>query len=314
MIVAFAVSLAVCFLMLWLGPRIGAVDMPDGSPLKAHDRPAVPLGGVGIFLGLQIALAMNGFDPWFLIASSIVLILGLIDDRRGVSPKARLLVEAAAALVLVIGTAEGDVLVMVLGFCLIIISINAVNLFDGLDGLAGSVSMLTALGLAQLSTMRGLDGLPALGLSAAVAGFLVLNWHPARLFMGDAGAYVVGLTLAYLMIESAATSPAPLALSSGTLGILAIDLLVTLVRRRRQGVPLFLGDRSHLYDQMHDRGWTVVSVVAAAALFQVIWVLGLLALESWFSALTGVIVMTLVAIPLVLVLGTRSVPKAPGAA
>ena len=293
--------------MLWAGPRFGFVDMPDGSHLKAHEKPAVPLGGVGVFLALQLAFLLIAFDPWFLMASSMVLILGIVDDRRGLQPTVRLLVEAAAALVLVVGGDYGDLGVMVLGALLVVISINAVNLFDGLDGLAGSVALIAGLGLAQISSMRGVDGLPALALSAALAGFLVLNWYPARVFMGDAGAYVVGLSLAYLMIESAATSPIRLALSSALLGVLAIDLVVTLIRRRQQGAPLFLGDRSHLYDQLHDRGWAVPAVAVAASLFQALWVVGLIAVEAWLAPLAGVVVVALVTVPVVLILGTRSV-------
>jgi UDP-GlcNAc:undecaprenyl-phosphate/decaprenyl-phosphate GlcNAc-1-phosphate transferase len=102
LIVAGVVSLAWCFLAIWLGPAIGYVDRPDDPTLKAHDRPAVPLGGVGVFLGVNAAGFMRSdLELGLLVASTMVLVLGLIDDRVGVDPKVRLGVELLAAVVLV---------------------------------------------------------------------------------------------------------------------------------------------------------------------------------------------------------------------
>jgi UDP-GlcNAc:undecaprenyl-phosphate GlcNAc-1-phosphate transferase len=254
---------------IWLGPRIGYVDRPDDPSLKAHDRPAVPLGGVGVFLGVFLAsLAVGELDLGLLLASSVVLVLGLVDDRRGIEPGTRLVVEIAAALILILDLAGNPgLLFLLLGGALVVFAINSVNLFDGLDGLVGSVALVTAGGLAVVAQGRGADSLPALTLAAALAGFLVLNWHPARVFLGDAGAYFVGLYLAHLILE-VSDGPVELILTSGFLGVFAIDMLVTLLRRRINNRPLFIGDRSHIYDQLRDRGVSVPTIALLAAATQ----------------------------------------------
>ncbi|HSK06677.1 MAG TPA: MraY family glycosyltransferase [Acidimicrobiia bacterium] len=270
MIVAGAVCLAWCVLAVWLGPRIGYLDRPDDPALKAHLHPAVPLGGVGVFLGVHLAaLARDGLDVTLLAATAIVLVLGLVDDRRGLPPVVRLGVELAAAAVLVfVGGPDGGPVFIVLSIALVVLAINAVNLFDGLDGLAASVTLVTVLGIAWLGGGRGLDTEMPLEMVAALGGFLVLGWHPARVFLGDAGAYVIGLLLAHAIIESSGDSTIRLMISSGLLGVLAVDLMVTMLRRRRSGHPLFLGDRSHIYDQLRDRGLSVPGVALAMAAAQ----------------------------------------------
>jgi UDP-GlcNAc:undecaprenyl-phosphate GlcNAc-1-phosphate transferase len=270
LIVAAGVCLAWCALAIWLGPRIGYLDRPDDPTLKAHEHPAVPLGGVGVFLGVHLAaLARGGLDLTLLAATGIVLVLGLVDDRRGLPPVARLGVELVAALVLVLGGSGSDegVVTLFLGVALVVLAINAVNLFDGLDGLAGSVVLVTALGLAWLARGRGLATEVPLEIAGALVGFLVLGWHPAKVFLGDAGAYVLGVLIAHVIIESSADGTVQLMVTSGMLGVLAIDLVVTMLRRRRSGHPMFLGDRSHIYDQLRDRGLSVptVALVVAAA-------------------------------------------------
>lgn len=304
LIVAGAVSLAWCLLAIWLGPRIGYLDRPDDPTLKAHERPAVPLGGVGIFLGVHLAaLIRGGLDSTLLLATSIVLVLGLVDDRRGLPPVVRLGVELVAALVLVLGGSSfaTSVPLTILAVALVVLAINAVNLFDGLDGLAGSVALVTALGLAWLAGGRGLDTELSLGLAAALGGFLVFNWHPARVFLGDAGAYVLGVLIAHVIIESAPDGAAQLMVTAGMLGVLAIDVIVTMLRRRRSGHPLFLGDRSHIYDQLRDRRLSVpmiaVGMTAAQASIAVIVVGVDRSLTPWQSlTVLAAIVLVIVAL------------------
>jgi UDP-GlcNAc:undecaprenyl-phosphate GlcNAc-1-phosphate transferase len=138
------------------------VDRPDDPSLKAHDRPAVPLGGVGVFLGVHLAYLTRGeLDLGLLLASSVVLVLGLVDDRRGVDPATRLVVEVAAALILILDVAGNPgILFLLLGGALVVFAINSVNLFDGLDGLVGSVALVTAVGLAIVAEVRGADFVP----------------------------------------------------------------------------------------------------------------------------------------------------------
>ena len=280
LIVAGLVALGWCFVALWIGPRLGYVDHPGMDSLKVHERTAVPLGGVGVFLGFHFAAWIGErIDPALLAATTLVLVLGLIDDRRGLPPVLRLVVEIGAGVVVVAGTdvATASWVMAVLGVSLVVFAVNAVNLFDGLDGLAGSVGMVAAFGVAALASSRGEIPDDALALAAALAGFLVLAWHPARVFLGDSGAYVLGVILAGLILRSSG-GPAELLIASGLLGVFALDLLVTVIRRVRSRRPLFTGDRSHVYDQLKDRGVTIpvivgIAVAAQAALaVVVVWV------------------------------------------
>jgi UDP-GlcNAc:undecaprenyl-phosphate/decaprenyl-phosphate GlcNAc-1-phosphate transferase len=302
LIVAAAVSLVWCFIAIRLGPRIGYLDRPDDPVLKTHEHPAVPLGGVGIFLGVNVAaMTRGGLDVALFLATGIVLVLGLIDDRRGLPPGVRLLVELVAALVLVLGSSGSDdgPFVVVLGILLVVFAINAVNLFDGLDGLAGSAALVTALGLAWLAGGRGLDTEVPLETAAALGGFLVFGWHPAKVFLGDAGAYVVGVLLASMILEASAGGTVQLMVAAGMLGVFAIDLVVTLLRRRLAGHPLFIGDRSHVYDQLRDRAWSVpvvaLSMAAAQAAIALIVVGVDRTMAPWpsFLALAAILILTL---------------------
>jgi UDP-GlcNAc:undecaprenyl-phosphate GlcNAc-1-phosphate transferase len=309
------VSLTWCALAVWLGPKIGYVDRPDEPSLKAHERPAVPLGGVGLFLGVHLAaLATGELDIGLLLASSVVLVLGLVDDRRGVDPGTRLVVEIGAALILILDLpGNPGIIFYLLGGALVVFAINAVNLFDGLDGLVGSVALVTALGLAAVAQGRGGDVMTALTLAAALAGFLILNWHPARVFLGDAGAYFVGLYLADLIL-SISDGSVELILTSGFLGVLAIDLLVTLLRRKLNNRPLFTGDRSHIYDQLRDRGMSVPAVALLAAATQAVLLVMVIVAERLLGPTWSLV--TLVAILGVLLgalsrLGFLTVDEAP---
>lgn len=291
LIAAIVVAAAWCWFATWLGPRVGYVDRPDGSSLKIHETPAVPLGGVGVFAGFHLGSWIEGgFDWVFFGATAIVLVLGLIDDRRGLPPVIRLGFEVAAAVVLVVGLLGGSATPLEMIYCVVlaVFAINAVNLFDGLDGLAASVGAVAAVGLAVLSVSRGVDyTVPAL-LAASLVGFLVLGWNPARVFLGDAGAYVVGVLLAASIMTASPDAGSRLLVASGMLGVFAVDLMVTVLRRLRSRSPLFEGDRSHLYDQLMDRGLSVRQVVFVAVAAQAAVVALVLAADNWMAGTIAV--------------------------
>lgn len=274
LLVAAALSVSWCLAAIRIGPSMGFVDHPDDPELKAHDRPAVQLGGVGVFAGVHVALAITGIlDVGLLVATSLVLVLGLLDDRWDLSPLLRLAVEVAAGLTLVALAStpldSSSFADLVVGVVLVVVVINAVNLFDGLDGLVGGSGLVAALGLAALAGLRGADATFGLVLAGALGGFLAINWHPARVFLGDNGAYTVGVFLAYGVLTA---GPDGLGTGLGIallcLGVFGLDLVATVIRRRLAGRPLFAGDRSHVYDQLHDRGMPVPTVALASAVVQ----------------------------------------------
>jgi UDP-GlcNAc:undecaprenyl-phosphate GlcNAc-1-phosphate transferase len=288
-LIAGVVALVWCGFAIWLGPKLGFVDRPDDEGLKPHGRPVVPLGGIGVFAGVHIAMAVGGiFDWWLLAASGIVLLLGLVDDRRPLPPVFRLLVEVVAGAVL--GLRFFDGFGIVAAAVLVVVAANAVNLFDGLDGLAGSAAVVTGLGFMRLASQRFLD--PAFGwaMAGAALGFLVLNWRPAKVFLGDNGSYVIGVFIVYGMLypEPAMTFLGPNLL---LLGVFGLDLVVTVVRRWRTGRSLFVADRSHLYDRLHDRGIPVPAVAAIAAVVQAVFVVAAVEIDWWtFGTVSWVLV------------------------
>lgn len=289
-----AVAAIWCWAALWLGPRYGFVDHPDRSALTAHERPAVPLGGVGIYLAvLVVAVMQREIDLALLAASSIVLVLGLVDDRFGLSPLLRLAIELGAGVVLTFssGLAGAGFLDGAVTVALVVVAINAVNLFDGLDGLVGSTALVSVLGLLIVIEMRDLTTNLPLALIGALIGFLPFNWHKARVFLGDAGSYLLGLLIAYLVLASATDGVASVLSLAGVLGVFVIDLVATITRRALARRPLFEGDRSHLYDQLRDRGLSVPSVVVWCAAAQLV-IVTIAVVVSALPANVALVVMT----------------------
>lgn len=294
-LVAALVAVAWCGVAIWLGPRIGFVDRPDRSSLTAHSRPVVTLGGVGIYLGVHVAAVSRGeVDMTLLAASTLILVLGLIDDRLGLSPVVRLIFQLLAGLILVLWgpLADSGLWFAVMGVGLVVIAVNAVNLYDGLDGLAGLSALVSALGLALLLGMGGVSASLPLELAAALGGFLLFNWHPARLFLGNSGAYVTGLLLAYLVLDATIPSSPDALLVSAVLGVFLIDLAASVLRRLRAGGHLMAGDRSHLYDQLRDRGLSVPLLASMSAFVQGVLVLAVVGVVRLVPVETGLVTMS----------------------
>jgi len=258
---------------------------------KRHGR-AVPLtGGIGIFAGFVLALLLSGAPLaafWPLLAGmALLLVVGTVDDYRGLRPWAKLAAQVAAALLMAVG---GGVVVEDLGGLLgpglsldlgaaaipftvfaTVGLINAVNMLDGVDGLAGG-AVAIALGwlvLAGVSAGAAIWPWLASVLVAAVCGFLVLNmrspWRRrAACFLGDAGSMMLGLAVAWFAIR--ATQGAHAALPPvAALWILALPVLDTLVltgRRLGHGRHPFHADREHLHHILYRAGFTPGPAVA----------------------------------------------------
>lgn len=308
MALAAATSLAVCGVVVRWAPALGMVDRPDAE-LKTHGRPVAVLGGLGVLAGILAGgLASAALDGAFVAAAVLVVVVGTVDDRRGLPPLLRLGSELAAALVVVVGSPRAGALEPLGTIALIVltlVAINAVNLVDGLDGLVGAVGTVSAVGLAALAAARGTDPAVGLLLGGALLGFLVWNRAPARLFLGDGGSYLVGLALAFAVVEATPTGGGVgLLVAAGTLGLFLVDLGATVVRRLRSGAALFGGDRDHFYDVLRRRGWSTGRVVIVAVAGQVGFVALTLATAAAFPDVTAVAVLVVAGI-LALLLGQR---------
>lgn len=271
--VGTAAALVVGGLAVKLGARWGIVDVAD-QHLKVHTGSPVPLGGAAVLAGAHVGLAVAGlFDPGLLIASLFIWTVGLVDDLRGLSPLVRL-VGAFAAGVLLVGVSfeQSNFLEAAFWVVAVVVAVNAINLFDGLDALAGSVSTITFLALAWFAVVQHSgDSVNGLVLGGVMLGFLFWNRPPARMFLGDNGAYVVAVLIVWSAGQASPDFGAGVVAMS-LLGMPLIDLGSTVLRRRLSGSPLFSGDRDHSYDILHKRGMGVGGVAVVFLVLQAVWV------------------------------------------
>lgn len=238
--------------------RWGIVDRP--GHLKPHVRPTPYLGGVAIFVGLTVGVLMGPSPPVLVVPLGVALVLGLIDDARTLAPATRLVTEMllGAGVAVVVG-AVGPVRFLTVMLTTVVL-VNAANFVDGADGLAASVCSVSFAGLAVLLSPSWTY--LAVAAAAAGAGFLVYNRPPARVYLGDSGAYLLGTGLAILvgalMVESDLAGTPGYALAGTILAVVAypvVEIVSTVIRRVAGRTPLFQGDREHLYDRMADRGF-----------------------------------------------------------
>jgi len=290
-----------------LAIKLDFFDRPDAG-LKPHEKPIPYLGGLAIYCGwLAGLLTAVGTDVFafdvalpLLLAGTILMLVGLVDDIRHLPPKLRLLVQGGAALPLAltqVGATAGGVLLGELGVGItgvavtILVAVfaaalfagatNSTNLIDGLDGLCAGVTAVAAAAFALAFWKAPAADVQVVGLVLALAtvggcvGFLFFNFKPASMFMGDSGSLLLGGSLAAMILIACATWGWR-GLIAGLLfgGVPIMDTSLAIVRRKLNGKPLFIGDRSHFYDQLRDHGCgvrqTVLICYAVGAVFGVV--------------------------------------------
>ena len=257
---ALVASLVLTPVAAKLGSLFGIVDRP-GNDLKIHASPVPVLGGPAVVLAtLGVAAAFgSGYPVAIAIGVVVALVAGLIDDLRPIPPWSRVVSLALAGAVLVAGGLRLEPLGVVGGLGLVLVTVacaNAANLLDGQDGLVGGLGAIAALGLAGLAAGDGAssDATLGLALAGALAGFLVFNRPPARIYLGNGGAYAVGTLLAVLSALVVAESGWKGIVTSGIcLAVFVFELVLTTVRRTRTRRPMATGDRQHSYDLVAGR-------------------------------------------------------------
>ncbi|NLU50205.1 MAG: undecaprenyl/decaprenyl-phosphate alpha-N-acetylglucosaminyl 1-phosphate transferase [Syntrophomonadaceae bacterium] len=271
---AFLIAYLAVPLAAKLAFRLGAIDEPDSR--KVHRKPMPRLGGLAIFAGFMAAVLVlvkvQGPYEGIIIGGIIIFLVGVLDDIFGLSPWSKLLgqVVAAAAAIhagvnvhFMTNPFDGMIYLGKMSIPLTMLWIigitNAVNLIDGLDGLAAGVSGIAALTLAivALREDQWLAAGVAFILVGAVVGFLPHNFHPARIFMGDAGALFLGFVLSCLAVVGLAKSAAIISLFVPivVLGIPIFDTLFAIVRRLNKKAPIFKPDREHLHHRLMALGY-----------------------------------------------------------
>jgi UDP-N-acetylmuramyl pentapeptide phosphotransferase/UDP-N-acetylglucosamine-1-phosphate transferase len=270
--------------------NFGYVDLP--SARKVHRQPIPRIGGIAIFVGTAVALLivylLGGMElltaktiPGILgvsLGSVCFFLIGLTDDLIGLSPIARLLLQClVASLAWLIGvqieflTIPGLGLVQ-LGWLSLPMTViwlagvvNAINWIDGLDGLASGVSGIaaTVIFVICLYTGQPAGALLVLALAGSLLGFLVYNFNPARIFMGDGGSYFIGFLLAGVSaidLVKGATATAIL-LPILILAIPILDMSVVIFVRLRKGCSPFIADKQHLHHRLLKAGLSHRSTV-----------------------------------------------------
>jgi len=255
---AFLLGFGFSLILIPAARRIGSglhlVDRP-GS-LKIHRQPVSVLGGAAVVLSTLGAFGIaDGALPAGLVAAiGLALVAGTIDDARQLSPWVRLALLGVAGLALgmdLVGPLEVGTVGVV---ALVLVCSNAVNIIDGQDGLAGGLAAIASLVLAAFLVKDG-DLHAGLGfaLGGSLLGFLLWNRPPARIFLGNGGAYGVGIGLAVLATENVLSAGWRGVLVAGAcLGVFACEFVFTVARRLRLRRPLTGGDRSHTYDLLAD--------------------------------------------------------------
>jgi UDP-N-acetylmuramyl pentapeptide phosphotransferase/UDP-N-acetylglucosamine-1-phosphate transferase len=245
---AFAAGVVLTWAATEAGHRFRLLDVP--SAIKPHARPVPHTGGTAIAV-VVIGTAILVGLPLLALTAALIWLIGFADDLRSLPPLAKLIVEAAAVLVWA-GSLQFSLPVLALCVAAGVILLNAFNVIDGLDGLAGGCALAP---LIVLATLSGSTGILASAAAGAVAGFLVFNRHPAKVFLGDEGSLLIGFLL-WALLVLARIDPRTMT------GVLTWTLLwlfpianaaFVIAFRVRTGRPIMRGDRSHLYDYWHRR-------------------------------------------------------------
>lgn len=290
LIISFFVSLVLTFLFWKIGERYKIYDRATEDPLKIHRKSISCLGGLAMILTIIIVFSLKMILEktldWqilgIILGGLLVFLLGFRDDLRW-RDKAKikpiykfiflvLFSLLSALIILKVGLGIG----LILTFGYIFILINAVNYQDGMDGVAAGTVIISLIGFAILALIfsNNLGFLISLVFIAAILGFLVFNFPPAKIFMGDSGAYFLGFILAVLaMIFSKPYSFSNFLGVIFILGLPLFDGVFTNIRRLFKKKSIFLGDRAHFFDRLLQKEISVRKTLLVCCFIQVIFVI-----------------------------------------
>jgi len=305
LLTAATVSFVITFLAIPAVIRVadekGLFDAPDSR--KLHTKAIASLGGVGIFIGFFLAVLLfvsSSQHPeiqFIMAAALLTFFLGVKDDILVLSASKKFLGQLAAAAIVIhladirIDSMHGflgiynlpEIISYPLSYMIIVVIVNAFNLIDGIDGLAGSLGILTTAVFGAYFTMASMPAYAMLSfsLTGAIGAFLVFNYHPAKIFMGDSGSLLLGLMNAVLVIKfitvadsTAGSFPITSSVAIG-FSILMIPLLDTMrvfSVRIANGRSPFSPDRNHIHHLLLDRGLNHSQVTHVCLLMNVCFI------------------------------------------
>ncbi len=273
-----------------MGLRLGAVDRPDPTR-KVHTVPTPRMGGVAIFLSTLIAaLLLRGAYQelsGILIGATLVSFLGFWDDRFSLGAGVKLVGQLLAVGLLILNgisvrTLPYPALNLAVTVLWVVGITNALNLLDNMDGLSAGIAAIAAAHFALMCALSGqyLVGALSVAVMAACVGFLIYNWNPATIFMGDSGSLFLGYTLASLGIKLRFPQNVPFVTWMIPLLVLGIPIfdttLVTISRLRRGRNPITTAGMDHTSHRLTYAGFSRREAVFL--LYIVAFALGLLAI------------------------------------
>lgn len=291
LLICFIASIIITPLVKKFAIKIGAVDRPNSR--KVHTTIMPRLGGLAIYLSFIIGLLVlqpeNEFAIPIIIGSVIIIITGILDDLLELSAKVKLAGQIAAALVVVLngvqvqyinlpfgGVLEFGMLSIPLTILWIVGITNAINLIDGLDGLAAGVSSIALITITGMALLMGNTFVTSVSLIVlgSTLGFLIYNFHPAKIFMGDTGALFLGYIISVLsLLGFKNVTMVSLIVPIIILGVPISDTIFAIIRRLVNKQPLSAADKSHLHHCLLRLGYshrqTVLIIYGIAAFFGV---------------------------------------------
>jgi UDP-GlcNAc:undecaprenyl-phosphate/decaprenyl-phosphate GlcNAc-1-phosphate transferase len=274
MLVGFAVCAVVVPVAIVLSRRTGLIAQPGGR--HAHPNPTPLLGGLAMYVGFAVAVLIfqpdYQYTPGVLVVSGLATGLLILDDRRSMSPWVKLGVQVFLSLLAVIVYGIQITAVSLPGHHIVQLALlvtpvsmfwllgmqNTVNFLDGVDGLAAGVIFIVALVLMLAAgELHDIDVVKLSGaLAGTCAGFLMFNFHPARIFMGDSGAHFLGVALGMISIIGVAKVAVAFALAVPVIALAVpiADTAWAILRRRRHKASVATADLLHLHHRLQSFG------------------------------------------------------------
>ena len=309
---AFLLSLYVTPLVKKAALQFGIIDKPDGN-LKQQKDPVAYLGGLAVYLSFLISLALTfSFDRevlGLLLAGTIVVVLGLIDDFGVLSPVVKLCGQCIAIFVLI----RSGIYIKLeflpwyvsfpLSFLWLIVITNAFNIIDVMDGLSSGVAVVCSLILFVVGIWneRTIIAIMAISLGGSVLGFLCYNFEPAKIYLGDTGSMFIGMMMGALAMIGDYTSKNTLACLAPViiLGVPIFDTLFVMYIRWRRGLHIIAGSPDHFALRL--RKWklsTKQTVIASYVIAALLGGSGLMMVKVSTNSMSLWIVLLLITIAL----------------
>ncbi len=274
-LIAALATMLITVILLFSNAGKKIQDVPNERSL--HEVPVPRIGGVGLMAGILSgwALMLLSLAWWVVLPLLLLFAVSLLDDMRGLPVRSRLLAHIVAAVVLVIGSGIASqhailALVVVLG---VVWMTNLYNFMDGSDGLAGGMTLFgfTMYGLAALMHGDEIQAMLNFSIGAAALGFLYYNFHPARVFMGDAGSIPLGFLSAAMGLWGWQQGHWPAWFPLLVFSPFVMDATVTLLKRTVRGAKITEAHREHYYQRLVQIGWghRNVALLAYALMFAV---------------------------------------------